>query len=60
MATLSDHESNAYSKQVSWYIAGPPNVPENLKEILVNWSGIDPDNQGIEKHVENIVRAIPG
>lgn len=58
MSTSSDPTSGTHSKEVSWYVPGPPTVPENLKDILVNWSGIDPDKQGIEKHVESIVRPV--
>lgn len=43
----------AYAKSVSWYTPGPPKLPDNVKELLSNWSGISPSEA--EEHVERIV-----
>ena len=71
MASLSEHRDKSspsdtasaapggpkkHSKQVSWYIPGQPQIPEGTKVLLEKWSGISPENGGIEKHVESVVR----
>ena len=47
-----------YSKQVSWYIPGPPCLPGDVKTLLENWSDIGPENGGAEGHVERMVSMV--
>ncbi|MCJ1309960.1 hypothetical protein MMC25_003621 [Agyrium rufum] len=44
-----------YSKQVSWYSPGPPRLPENVRDLLMNRSEIDLENGGVERHVEKLL-----
>jgi hypothetical protein len=49
------HDGEQFSKNVIWYTPGQPKLPENTKELLLSWSKINPEDSGIEKHVENVV-----
>ena len=46
-----------YSKDVSWYVPGPPTVSPAMTKLLQEWSGIGPDSEAIASHVEAVREA---